>query len=64
MRAPAVPIGARHIAPVIRPSLDVGTCPTCGRVSRMIFPHLGHLVCLRCYDRIGRSNPSGRGDHG
>ena len=32
MRAPAVPIGARHIAPVSRPSLDVATCPTCGRL--------------------------------
>jgi hypothetical protein len=61
MRAPAVPIGARHIAAVCRPSLDVATCPTCGRLSRMVFPHLGHLVCVRCYDRVGRPNPSPQG---
>jgi hypothetical protein len=64
MRASTFPIGARHIAPVLRPSLDVATCPTCGRLSRMVFPHLGHLVCVRCYDRIGRpgsSQSSGRG---
>ena len=60
MRAPAVPIGARHIAPVFRPSLDVATCPNCGRLSRMVFPHLGHLVCVKCYDRIGRPNHSSR----
>src|SRR5262245_38188908 len=48
MRTSAVPMGARHIAPVVRPSLDVATCPTCGRLSRMVFPHLGHLVCVRC----------------
>lgn len=60
MRAPAVPIGARHIAPVIRPSLDVATCPTCGRLSRMVFPYLGHVVCVRCYDRLGRPGSSAR----
>ena len=60
MRAPIPPIGARHIAPVGRPSLDVATCPTCGRLSRMVFPHLGHLVCVRCYDRVGRFNTSRR----
>ena len=63
MRAPPVPTSARHIAPVSRPSLDVATCPTCGRLSRMVFPHLGHLVCVRCYDRVGRSNRS-RGSGG
>jgi hypothetical protein len=60
MRAPAIPMGARQIAPVFRPSLDVATCPTCGRLSRLVFPHLGHVVCVRCYDRIGRPNPSRR----
>lgn len=60
MRSPAVPMSARQIAPVHRPSLDVATCPTCGRLSRMVFPHLGHLVCVRCYDRVGRSTQSRR----
>ena len=48
--------GARWFAPVFRPSLDVATCPNCGRLSRMVFQHLGLLVCLRCYDRVGRPN--------
>jgi hypothetical protein len=61
MRAPAVPMSARHIAAVARPSLDVATCPTCGRLSRMMFPHLGHLVCARCYEKVGRPTPAGRG---
>jgi hypothetical protein len=61
MRAPTFPIGARHIGPVFRPSLDVATCPTCGHLSRMVFPHLGHLVCVRCYDRVGKPNRTARG---
>jgi hypothetical protein len=61
MRTSAVPMGARHIAPVVRPSLDVATCPTCGRLSRMVFPHLGHPVCVRCYDRVGRAGSIARG---
>ena len=63
MRASPVPIGARHIGPVSRPSLDVATCPTCGRLSRMVFSHLGHLVCVRCYDRVGRPSQSPQGGH-
>ena len=61
MRTDPVPIGARHNAPVVRPSLDVATCPTCGRLSRMVFPHLGHVVCVRCYDRVGRPGSSPQG---
>ena len=61
MRTDPVPIGVRHIAPVVRPSLDVATCPTCGRLSRMVFQHLGHLVCVRCYDKVGRPNSSPQG---
>jgi hypothetical protein len=64
MRAPTFPIGARHIAPVVRPSLDVATCPTRTRLGRMVFPHLGHLVCVRGYERIGRPNQSRRRGHG
>jgi len=60
MRTPPVPMDARHIAPAFGPSPDVATCPNCGRLTRMVSPHLGHLVCGRCYDRVGRPNQARR----